>query len=476
MLVSDRPLVALALNPRAHRIVAAVSEPRTATQVAEALGPGSDVASIEAFLDDLAARGLVSRHPPDPPEPPPSITVVIPTDGRRPDALARALDGVARLDWPPDRLEVLVVDDGGGAPVQDRLVGYPGVRVIALGGRASRGPSAARNRGAAEARSPWIAFLDDDAVPDPSWLRRLAPHLAEDAVVAAAGRVTSLDPDTSWTARYEAVRSPLDMGPRGGDVGSGRAVPYVPATNLLVRRDAFEAVGGFDEGMRLGEDVDLVWRLRTGAFEGARVRYVPEATVAHEHRTRLGPMLRRRLDYASSEAALARRHPAARRRLVVPPLVSTVLAGMVAAAVVPAAGLVAWLAAGLALAVEVGHKIRRTRLLGLSPRPWVVVAGTLRSHGAALYHLGAHVTRYHGVPLAIAAALIPPLAAAVLPLLIVPAWVDHRRLVPPGRGLPFPVYLGLWWLEMAAYQAGVVVGCLRHRDARPLFPRLAWAG
>ena len=98
-------------------------------------------------------------------------------------------------------------------------------------------------------------------------------------------------------------------------VGPDEAVAYLPTCNFVVRRDVLLAVGGFAADMRLGEDVDFTWRvLRTGAS----ACYAPAGRVTHHHRERLGPLLRRRADYGSSEADLQRRHPAGRRVMPMP--------------------------------------------------------------------------------------------------------------------------------------------------------------
>ena len=62
-------------------------------------------------------------------------------------------------------------------------------------------------------------------------------------------------------AHYESSRSPLDLGAEQGRIAAGTRVSYVPAAALVVRVDALRAIGGFDESLRIGEDVDLVWRL-----------------------------------------------------------------------------------------------------------------------------------------------------------------------------------------------------------------------
>src|ERR687884_245642 len=93
-----------------------------------------------------------------------------------PPPLAGPAEAVSRSPDRPRPAEIVLVDDRpGGAPLQPGRTGLPPVRVVRTGGR---GPAAARNLGWRTARTEWVAFLDDDVVPDPDWYERLAHDLA----------------------------------------------------------------------------------------------------------------------------------------------------------------------------------------------------------------------------------------------------------------------------------------------------------
>ena len=85
----------------------------------------------------------------------------------------------------------------------------------------------------------------------------------------------------------------------------GSPVPYVPTAALVVRRAALEELGGFDEALSVGEDVDFVWRL---VAAGWTVRYEPRAVVRHPIRPGWSAWLKQRYRYGTSAAPLARRH------------------------------------------------------------------------------------------------------------------------------------------------------------------------
>src|SRR5580658_10701637 len=193
---------------------------------------------------------------------PGDVTVVIPVRDRQAE-LARCLAGLAAMP------RVIVVDDGSGDPAAvARVASGAGARVLrrAVNG----GPAAARNTGLAAVDTPLVAFLDSDCVPGPGWLDDLLQHFADPAVGAVAPRIVPDEPGRTWLARYEGASSTLDMGARASIVRPGSRVPYVPGAALVIRRAA--AGTGFAETMRVGEDVDFVWRL---AESGWRVRYEP---------------------------------------------------------------------------------------------------------------------------------------------------------------------------------------------------------
>ncbi len=462
-LCSLRPLIALRLNAVGTALVSGLSanEGRTAAALAAGV-PGLPPPDAAAFLDGLARRRLLVREPAAPAAWPP-VCIIIAAHGR-PAATRACVVSLLALDYPRDLVEIVVVDDASDPPLAEALGGLP-VRLLRL--ERNVGQSAARNLAAAEAEGELLAFIDNDCSADPGWLRALVPYFDDPDIAVVGGRVVAPPPDGT-VAAFEAVRSPLDMGATGAAVGPREAVAYLPTCNLLVRRDVLLALGGFAADMRVGEDVDFVWRVLDG---GARAHYAATGDVTHDHRTRLNALLRRRADYGGSEADLDRRHPRHGRVMHLP---RTGLAALAALALGP----VAWPAAGalmllavVLVAIELAGKHRRVRRMGLPVPAARLAASVLREHGASLYHLGNDVTRYYGLPLAALALLLPPLLPVVAVLLLVPPACDHRRLKP---ALSLPAFAGLFWLEMAAYQIGVWRGCLARRRWRPLLPAFRW--
>ena len=461
LLFSLRPLMAMRLNAKAFALVSGLGAESTAAD-AVARVPDLHPVDAAAFLDGLARRRLLAKKPPVVRKWP-LVSVIVAARGRH-MATRACIQSLLALDYPSEQCEIIVVDDASEPPLAHALAGLP-LRLLRQ--ENNIGQSAARNLAAAEAQGELLAFVDNDCVAHPGWLRDLVPYFDEPDVGIVGGRVVA-PPPAGRVGAFEAVRSPLDMGAVGGPVGPDEIVAYLPTCNLIARRDLLLAQEGFASDMRLGEDVDFIWRaLRTGV----RACYAPSGQIIHYHRVRLGALLRRRADYGSSEADLQRRHPASRRIMLLPKA-GILLLSMLAALTVAWPAAIAFGAVLLTIiAFELLTKFRKLRRLGVAVPASRIGAALLREHGASLYHLSADVSRYYGLPLLATSVLWPPLLPPAAVLLLVSPISDYYRLKP---FLSLPVFVHLYWLEMAAYQLGVWRGCLSRRTLRPLLPKIRW--
>jgi hypothetical protein len=203
-----------------------------------------------------------------------------------------ALRALRALHTRPDD-ELIFADNAGTAPL------VHGVTVVAVTGEQS--PAIARNTGAERAGRDWILFLDADCRAPADLLDRFFSGAVADDVGALAGAVIPAPGGTGLAARYGAAKSFLDQ-----DVHLAHGyLPRAVAANLLVRRQAFEAIGGFYEGVRAAEDTDLSWRLQRAGWrlEGRR-----KAAVEHRYRTTVRALRRQWRGYAAGRAWLGRRY------------------------------------------------------------------------------------------------------------------------------------------------------------------------
>jgi mycofactocin glycosyltransferase len=399
----------------------------------------------------LLNAGLVNPDPPAPPQPPdPEVTVIVPVYAD-PDRLAACL---APLAGP-----ATVVDDG--SPDGDAIAAVAeryGARYIRL--PTNRGASAARNAGLRAASTPFVAFLDADCIPPPGFPGELLGHLADPAIGLVAPRVVTGARHAGRIARYERVRSALDMGPEPALVRPYAQVWYVPSAAMVARRKALGA--GFDETLHLGEDVDLVWRLHDAGWQ---VRYDPRVAVAHDDRVRPMAWYRRRVAYNESVAPLLRRHPERVPVLFLSGIAAFAWGAALAGSPAPVAVLTAVRAVRLrdklagrlpdagawAVRAAVDTTLREAHDLGRAlAGPWAPFAVT-----ALVASRGPRQRRRRlGLRL-----------AAPVAIMIVCDWLNDRPALDPVS------YAGLRLADESSRGAGIWLGCIRAGDFRALLPR-----
>ncbi|GAB3577925.1 mycofactocin biosynthesis glycosyltransferase MftF [Calidifontibacter terrae] len=374
------------------------------------------------------------------------VTVVIPVRDRR-TALVRLLAVL------PDVGEVVVVDDGSRDASAMRTIAQEWhTRLVRH--EVSQGPAAARNAGLRAARTPYVAFIDSDVVPDPDALAVLVRELQDPAVAIAAPRVMALPvEEPGWIARYEDAHSSLDLGLTAGRVAPGTRLSYVPSATLVARRSALG--DGFDATMRVAEDVDLVWRLHA---EGWSVRYQPAARVRHEHRVRLGEWVTRKAFYGTGAAPLAQRHGDLVAPLRLAPLPTV---AVLSAATLTRAGIALGVATATAQLAITARRLRRTG------DPAAAASLTAMSLVATTAQLGASLNRHHWPIAVVGACSSRRLRGWWALAAVTDAVVDRRRT---GSTLDLPRHLIARRLDDFAYGAGVWWGAARSRTLGPLLP------
>jgi glycosyltransferase involved in cell wall biosynthesis len=226
----------------------------------------------------------------------PSVGVVVPFRGDRAaaDRLAAALRCLDLLKGD----EVVVADNTAEGVLGTRHVGR--ARVVAAA--RERSSYHARNAGASAVGNEWILFLDADCLPQPGLLTAYFAEPIADDCGAVAGQILGAPDQRSFAARYARSRKLFDHADGLIRADGGGAA----AGNLLVRRAAFERIGGFTEGIRSGGDLDLCQRLRG---DGWQLGFRPQALVHHRHRANLPSLLGAVARYGSGASWLNERYP-----------------------------------------------------------------------------------------------------------------------------------------------------------------------
>lgn len=228
----------------------------------------------------------------------PRVAVLICTyNGAR--TLPQTCAAVSQLDYP--NFEVVVVDDGS-TDDSARIAADHGFRVIST---ENRGLSSARNSAlaAASADTEIVAFIDDDAMPDPDWLTYLVDSFERTEFVAVGGPNLPV-PGDGAVADAVAASPGNPVHVLIGD----REAEHIPGCNSAFRLDALREIGGFDPRFRTaGDDVDVCWRLQD---RGWRIGYCAAAVVWHHRRRTVAGYLRQQRGYGQAEALLERKWPA----------------------------------------------------------------------------------------------------------------------------------------------------------------------
>ncbi len=216
----------------------------------------------------------------------PGVVSVVVVNYRGADDTITCVRGLQELDWPADRLEVVVVENASGDDSASRIrAACPGVVLVEAG--SNTGFAGGCNLGVAHSTGEYVAFLNNDARPHPRWVAEAVAVLDVTPDVGAVAskvldwegeRIDYVDGSLTWFGMgYKREVEDVDDGtyqtPRDVLFGTGAA--------MFVRAELFREIGGFDERFFMFyEDVDLGWRLN---LLGHRVRYVPGSVAYHRH-------------------------------------------------------------------------------------------------------------------------------------------------------------------------------------------------
>jgi GT2 family glycosyltransferase len=320
-IAGDRPLVMTEIGLDSHRHGEDAQARALDWQVRTAFAAGCAGAFVFAWTDEWFAGGsevedwdfgLTGRdRRPKPalaavreafaeaPFPPdlcwPCISVVVCSyNGER--TIRDCFEGLLKLEYP--NFEVIVVDDGSTDATAAITREY-GFRLIST---ENRGLSSARNTGLEAATGESVAYIDDDARPDPHWLTYLAT--------------------TFMSTKHAGVGGPNIAPPGDGPIAdcvanapgnpvhvllSDREAEHIPGCNMAFRKACLEAIGGFDAQFRVaGDDVDVCWRLQQ---RGWSLGFSPAAMVRHHRRNSVRAYWRQQWGYGQAEGQLERKWP-----------------------------------------------------------------------------------------------------------------------------------------------------------------------
>ena len=211
------------------------------------------------------------------PQKQPFFSIIVPTY-ERPEQVAACLKALARLKYPRERFEVIIVDDGSQTAPNAAVEFLQGRLHVTLLLQAHAGPAAARNAGAMRARGKYLAFTDDDCLPAPDWLQALTACFDRAPDHLVGGRIINAFPENPYSTAAHLL---IDY--MYAHYNSDRHhANFFASNNLAVTSERFRAIGGFDTSFSLaaGEDREFCDRWM---HYGYQMTYAPEVLVYHAH-------------------------------------------------------------------------------------------------------------------------------------------------------------------------------------------------
>jgi mycofactocin glycosyltransferase len=448
IILQESPLRVLKVNETAFAILKAC---RQGFSLSEYMGQDERRSTSILILLDSLCRWRILEWRPSGQGYYPMVSIIVPVYNRSME-ISECLESLLYLNYPKDRREIIVVDDGSTDDTCEVISHYP-VRLLAQ--KDNRGQSAARNLGVKNSQGEIIAFIDSDCVAGSEWLNELVPYFQDRRIALVGGYVDSYYQKT-WLDRYEAAASPLNM---GNNLLIGEVSDldfYVPTCNVLVRKQAYLQSGGLDESRRFGEDVDLCWKMRK---HGYRQLYVPAGAVRHKHRCTLLSSGKQRFYYGTSEPELYASHPEVKKRLPWQPLGYLFLTFI-------ALGFWQQSFLFLAAATWFGDFVTRKKNFPgeLNKSLHIkILKALLKNYFSLAYYLTLHITRYYFFLLVLLSFVFPTILPLTLTIILLPVTVEFFRKEPSLNFFLFvPFFLG----EQLCYQSGVLYGCFRTKSFR----------
>ncbi|GJM15171.1 MAG: hypothetical protein DHS20C13_04980 [Thermodesulfobacteriota bacterium] len=221
----------------------------------------------------------------------PTFSVIIPTY-ERPVQLSKCLESIAHLNYPNNKFEVIVVDDGSKNPPEELVHSFSDKLNIRLFTQTNAGPAGARNTGALKANGTFLAFTDDDCEPESNWLNAFENEFKKDPEIFLGGyTINSLSDNPCSAASQELINYLYTY------YNSDRNnATFFASNNIAVKADLFQQIGGFDVTTlrATAEDREICDRW---VYYGNKMTYTTDAIVFHSHDLSLSQFWKQHYNY-----------------------------------------------------------------------------------------------------------------------------------------------------------------------------------
>ncbi len=219
----------------------------------------------------------------------PFFSVIIPTYDR-PLQLTTCVNALTKLNYPRDRFEVLVVDDGSPTSLREVVKTFGDAINVKLLCQDNTGPAGARNFGAAHATGDFLAFTDDDCEPEVNWLSAFANRFREDSRRVLGGRTINALEQNPYSATSQLIIDVVYEHFNNDEDGAR----FFASNNFAVSAEVFQQLKGFDAKFLTSEDRDFCAR---AIQRGIKLSYAPDAVIKHAHQLTLSTLWRQHYNY-----------------------------------------------------------------------------------------------------------------------------------------------------------------------------------
>lgn len=233
----------------------------------------------------------------------PAVTVVVPVRNCE-RTIGKTLDALGKIDYPSDRLEIIVVDGISNDKTKEIVQQYP-VRMLT---QSAEGLNQARNTGLENSSGEIIAYTDGDCVVSATWLRKIVDNFDDPEVGAVGGNVEGYRKDNLF-AQYadNSVIRVMPFSSRRVTLDRLKPFLYAPGCNMAFRRSALEKAGLFNPNIRNGfDEFETLERI---IRSGYKIVFDPEVLVQHQHRSSLREIMKQAFNYGTGGALLLKMLP-----------------------------------------------------------------------------------------------------------------------------------------------------------------------
>jgi GT2 family glycosyltransferase len=219
------------------------------------------------------------------------LSIIIPSYNR-PGELTNCLHAISHLDFPRERFEVIVVDDGGEHPLNALLAPFHSLIDIKIVITKHGGPAKARNAGASKATGKYLVFTDDDCHPAVNWLSCILECASEMPTHTIGGRTVNGLSDNIYSSVSQLLISYIYEYYKPSNKNR-----FFTSNNLTISYDLFHSIGGFNEktySLAAAEDRDFCYRWQQ---HGYSMIYDPRILIHHYHELNFFTFIRQHFNY-----------------------------------------------------------------------------------------------------------------------------------------------------------------------------------